>query len=59
VFNNANFLDGCAEKELNETMFMMIMDNCWWLVMMIIWTCICLSEEYMYIYDLVNDDWIW
>jgi hypothetical protein len=31
-------------------MFMMMIDNCWWLVMMIIWLWICLNEEYMYMH---------
>ena len=28
----------------------MMIDNCWWLVMMIIWLWICLNEEYMYMH---------
>ncbi len=45
-----NVLSEVDISKLNEAMFMMIIDNCWWLEMMIIWLWICLNEEYMYMY---------
>ena len=53
-----NVLSEVDISKLNEAMFMMIIDNCWWLEMMIIWLWICLNEEYMYMYIWLDKWWL-